>query len=122
MGPAAARAARRARRRRRSRPTPASATASTGPGRGRSSRRGPQGRDDQRRGRRVASQERSQLALALRVDPPGRLVEDEQIRLGREDGGKREALTFAAREIAGMPLLVTGEADGLESPPGSREV
>src|SRR5439155_12575986 len=55
-------------------------------------------RDDQRRARRVASQERSQLALALRVDPPGRLVEDEQIRLGREDGGKREALTFAARE------------------------
>ena len=43
------------------------------------------------RARRLRAEQRRQLGLALRVDAAGRLVEDEQVRLGDEHRGERRA-------------------------------
>ena len=65
--------------------------------------------------RGLAPQDLGQLALARRVDAPGRLVEDEDVRLGDEHAGEREPLPLAAREIARVAPLEAGQPD-----PGER--
>src|SRR5919199_4060218 len=56
-----------------------------------------------------AAQQRRELELPLGVDPPGRLVEHEQVGVGREHGGEAEPLTLAAREVARGAVRVPGE-------------
>src|SRR4029077_14218747 len=48
------------------------------------------GDDEGRSGRRLCPQQGRELVLARRVDPAGRLVEDEQFRLGDQHCGKGE--------------------------------
>src|SRR5436190_15601844 len=67
--------------------------------------------DDQRRAGCVRSQERRELELALGVDAARRLVEDEQVGVGRENGREREAFALATRQVARMPVLAAGETD-----------
>src|SRR2546421_576436 len=44
----------------------------------------------------LGAQERGELVLALGVDAPSRLIEDEQVRLGDEHRGERQPLALAA--------------------------
>src|SRR5207244_2506175 len=61
---------------------------------------------DQRCPRRgLRAEEARELVLALGIDAAGRLVEDEQVRLGDEYGRERQALPLAAGEIARMAPL-----------------
>src|SRR5215213_3284567 len=53
---------------------------------------------------RVASEERCQLALTLRIHTPSRLVEHQQVRLHREDGRDGQSLALTAREVARVPV------------------
>ncbi len=52
-----------------------------------------------------------------RVDTARRLVEHEQVGLGRKHGGQGESLALAAREIAWVAARVSAERD---EPQGSR--
>src|SRR6476469_3109136 len=66
--------------------------------------------DERATTRGIGTQQTRELSLPLGVDAARRLVEHEQLRLGREHGGQREPLTLAGGEIARMPLLVLGQA------------
>ena len=50
------------------------------------------------------------------VEPDGRLVEHEQIRLAEQRGGQRDARALAARQRAGELVAGVGEVDGGERP------
>ena len=78
--------------------------------------------DDQRRPSCVRPQERRELELAFGVDAAGRLVEDEQVGVGREHGRQREAFALTARQVARMPVLAAGETDCGECATGGREI
>src|SRR5919108_6559717 len=79
-------------------------------------------RDEQRcAAGRAAAQEIGQLCLAIGVDASCRLVEDEQVGLGDEDGRGGEPLALAAREVARMAGLVAREADVAKRGPGRRK-
>src|SRR5262245_43283552 len=68
-------------------------------------------RDDQRRAARgLTPEDLGQLVLARRVDSPGRLVQDEDVRLGDEHTRESEALALAAREVARVAPLEASEA------------
>ena len=56
----------------------------------------------------------AQLALARRVDAAGRLVEDEDVRLGDEHARECEPLPLAAREVAWMAPLEARQPDAGE--------
>ena len=56
------------------------------------------------------------------VDPAGRLVEDEHVRVGDEHGGERQALTLAARQVARVPVLQAREIDCGERSPRAGQV
>jgi hypothetical protein len=70
----------------------------------------------------LRAEQGGELELALRVHPPSGLVENEQIRFGDEDGGERQALPFAAGEVARVAVLVALEADRLERGPSTLEI
>src|SRR5262245_3738790 len=74
------------------------------------------GDDERRPALRVSPQLRGELGLARRVDPAGRLVEDEHVGIGDEHGGERQPLTLAARHVTGMAVLEAGQADLGERP------
>src|SRR5262249_28181608 len=62
-------------------------------------------RDHERRAVvRPGAQQLGQLALPLGVDATGRLVEHEEVGLGREHTRDREPFALPAREVARMPL------------------
>jgi hypothetical protein len=62
----------------------------------------------------LGAEQSGELELALRIHPPSRLVENEQIRFGDEDRGEREALPLAAGEVARVAALVAPKAYELE--------
>src|SRR4051794_4431005 len=68
------------------------------------------------------AQKRGELGLSIGVDSARRLVEDQDVRLRHQHRGERESLALAAREIARMPVLEPGEADGGERTPRPREI
>ena len=57
-----------------------------------------------------------ELAPRLRVDAGRRLVEEEELRLVHDAGGKRQALLPAARQRAGELVLAVGQAEALQRP------
>src|SRR5215210_6729718 len=68
-------------------------------------------RHDQRRsGRRCGEQKLREVGLSGRVDASRRLVQDEQVRLDRQDRRQRQALTLAAREVSWVSVLQPREA------------
>jgi hypothetical protein len=70
-------------------------------------------RDHQRRpASGCGSQELRELGLAVRVDATRGFVEDEQVGLHGEDRRQGQALAFPAREVARVPVLEAGQADG----------
>src|SRR6187551_2983414 len=72
-------------------------------------------RDDERGSTRCVSMEQfGQLGLARRIDTARRLVENQDLRVGDENGGKREALTLTARQVARMTPFEPGEPDFAE--------
>ena len=60
--------------------------------------------DERSARRRLRPQEPRELGLALRIDAARRLVEHEQLRLGREHRCECEPLALAGREIARMAV------------------
>src|SRR5438128_9903817 len=54
-----------------------------------------------------------ELAPRLRIDARGRLVEQQELRIGQRAGAEREALLPAAREFARDLLLAAGEPQPL---------
>jgi hypothetical protein len=70
----------------------------------------------------LRAEQGGELELALRIHPASGLVENEQIRFGDEDGGERQALSFAAGEVARVALLEAPEANQLERGPSTFEV
>ena len=63
----------------------------------------------------VAAQQVAHPADAGRVEPVGRLVEDQHVRVAEQGGADAEALAHAERVVAHPPVgLVVGEADQLE--------
>src|SRR6266545_2044827 len=80
------------------------------------------GDDECRAARRPTPDELRQLGLPRRVDAAGRLVEDEDLRVGDEDGREREPLPLAAREVARMTCLEAVEPELSERPPRPPEV
>ena len=69
------------------------------------------GDDERRPPRSVLPQQSRQLRLAGWIDSPRRLVEDEHVGVGHEDGREREPLPLAAGKVAGMAPLEAGEVD-----------
>src|SRR5204863_4691152 len=67
-------------------------------------------------------QEAHELVLANGVDAAGGLVQHEQVGLGDEHRGEREALPLAAREVARVALLVPGETEPRQRLAGRLEV
>ena len=52
-----------------------------------------------------------EVAARLGIDAGGRLVEQQQLRVGQRAGAEREPLLPAAGEFAGELLLAAGKAD-----------
>ena len=52
-----------------------------------------------------------QVAAGQRVERAERLVQEENLRLGRERAGDRHPLAHAARQLAGPPLEGVAEAN-----------
>ena len=74
------------------------------------------GRDDEREAE-LALQRLDQVEHALarvRVEVPGRLVAEQQLRLLRERARDRDALRLAARELGRQVVRLRGEPDELE--------
>ena len=69
------------------------------------------GDDERASARRFRAEQRGELCLPLRIDAAGRLVEHEQVGLGREHGRQREPLALADREIARMPAGLFGQPE-----------
>src|SRR5436190_21208872 len=78
--------------------------------------------DNERRSRGVRPQQRRELLFALWIDATRRLVQDEQVGLGRQHRRQREPLALAARKVARVPVLVAREADRGERPARGRQV
>jgi hypothetical protein len=78
-------------------------------------------RDQRRPRRRLRPEQPRQLELSRRIDAAGRLVEHEQIGLGRENRRERKALALAAREVARVPRFQPGQPDDGEPPAGGVE-
>ena len=55
-----------------------------------------------------------ELAPRLGIDAGGRLVEQQQLRLGQDAGAEREPLLPAARQFAGELLLAAGQPEPLD--------
>jgi hypothetical protein len=70
----------------------------------------------------LRSEKGGELKLALRIHPSSRLVENQYVRFGDEDGGEREALALAAGEVARVAVLVALEVDRLERGPSTLEI
>jgi hypothetical protein len=80
-------------------------------------------RDDERRpGACIPAKQGRKLELSLRIHPPSRLVENEEIRFGDEHRGKPKSLALAAREVARVASLEVLKSDELECDPGALEV
>ena len=62
----------------------------------------------------LTPQDPGQLVLAGRVDTSGRLVEDEDVRLGDEHARQGEPFSLAAREVAWMASLEARQPDAGE--------
>ena len=54
------------------------------------------------------------LLAELEIERAERLVEEEHARPIDEGAGKRDALPLAARQLAGLPPLIAGQADHVE--------
>ena len=71
---------------------------------------------------RVGGEPRRQLRLPGRVEPPRRLVEDQQVGLGHGHRRQRKALPLAAREITRVPPRRRREPDAVERGPRTEAV
>ena len=65
-------------------------------------------------GRGVLLEPGGEGLLALGVEAPRRLVQNEQVRFGHRDRREREPLPLAAREVARMAALRPAEPDALQ--------
>src|SRR5262245_54114834 len=72
------------------------------------------GDEDAAPGGRIFGKPLGNLRLAVGIDPPRRLVQDEQVGLGDGHGCESEALALAAGEIARVPLGGPGQAHAVE--------
>jgi hypothetical protein len=60
------------------------------------------------------AQQFTEPADAFGVEPVGRLVEDQDLRIGQQGGGETEPLAHAERELSDAPISRRGQIDEIE--------